>query len=72
MVWHSYLDLRKEVTCEIKIAEKQFFADQILKYPNNTNNFWKMIMQNTHLTARMKKLLKKSWTSCLSLLPRLL
>ena len=44
-VQRTYWDLRQEVKREIKIAEKEVFADQILRYPNNTNNIWKIIQQ---------------------------
>lgn len=45
IVWRTYRELRQEVKREIKNAEKEFFADEILKHPNNTNNIWKTIRQ---------------------------
>ena len=37
---------------EIQIAEKDFFADQTLRYPNSTNDIWKMIRQFPKSTKR--------------------
>ena len=45
IVWRTYRELRQEVKREIKNAEKEFFADEVLKHPNNTNNIWKTIRQ---------------------------
>lgn len=52
IVWRTYWDLRQEVKREIQIAEKDFFADQILRYANSTNNIWKMIRQFPKSTKR--------------------
>lgn len=45
IVWRTYRELRQVVKGEIKNAENEFFADEILKHPNNTNNIWKTIRQ---------------------------
>ena len=41
--WTAYRYFRQEVKREIRIAEKDFVAEQIQRNPNNTNNIWKAI-----------------------------
>ena len=41
--WTAYRYFRQEVKREIRIAEQEFVAEQILRNPNNTNNIWKAI-----------------------------
>ena len=45
MAWTAYRNLRQEVKREIKIAEREFFTEQIQRNPGNTNNIWKAIRQ---------------------------
>ena len=41
--WTAYRYFRQEVKWEIRIAEQEFVAEEILRNPNNTNNIWKAI-----------------------------
>ena len=43
--WTAYRYFRQEVKREIRIAEREFVAEQIQRNPNNTNNIWKAIRQ---------------------------
>jgi hypothetical protein len=43
LAWSAYRNFRNEVKREIKLAEKEFVANQIQKSPNNVNNIWKAI-----------------------------
>ena len=43
MAWTAYRNLRQEAKKEIKIAERDFFIEQIQIRPGNTNNIWKAI-----------------------------
>ncbi|XP_073228523.1 uncharacterized protein [Porites lutea] len=43
--WTAYRYFRQEVKREIRIAERDFVAEQIQRNPNNTNNIWKAIRQ---------------------------
>ena len=43
MAWTAYRNLRQEVKREIKIAEREFFTEQIQRNPSNTNSIWKAI-----------------------------
>ena len=45
LAWTAYRNLRQEVKREIKIAEREFFSEQIERNPGNTNNIWKAIRQ---------------------------
>ena len=55
MAWTAYRNFRQEVKREIRIAEREFVAEQIQGNPNNTNNIWKAIRHcilNKSLTRR--------------------
>ena len=43
MAWTAYRNLRQEVQKEIKIAEREFFTEQIKGNSGTTNNIWKPI-----------------------------
>ena len=43
MAWTAYRNLRQEVKREIKVAEREFFTEQIQRNPSNTNSIWKAI-----------------------------
>ena len=73
--WTAYRYFRQEVKREIRIAEKEFVAEQIQRNPNNTNNIWKAICHcipnNPHpseYSARTTKLLQTNLISSSSLL----
>jgi hypothetical protein len=43
LAWSAYRNFRNEVKREIRLAEKEFVANQIQNSPNNVNNIWKAI-----------------------------
>ena len=43
MAWTAYRNCRQEIKREIRIAEREFVAEQIQGIPNNPNNIWKAI-----------------------------
>ena len=43
LAWNAYKNFRREVKNEIKLAEREFVADQIQSNPNNSNSIWKAI-----------------------------
>ena len=42
--WTAYRYFRQEVKREIRIAEQDFFAEEILRNPSSTNDIWKAIL----------------------------
>ena len=43
LAWLAYKNYCREVKYEIRMAEKEFFMDQVLNNRNNTNSLWKAI-----------------------------
>lgn len=65
MVWHSYLDLRKEV--KLKLLRNNSLLTKFWSIPTTpiTSGKWSgnvsLTLQNKHLTARMKKIIKEDF-----------
>ena len=68
IVWRTYRDPRQELKLEIKVAEKECFADQILRYRKQYQQYSEMFRQciatstKLKLTPRMINLLQKTLT----------
>lgn len=59
MAWTAYRNLRQEVKREIKIAEREFFTEQIQRNPGNTNNIWKAIRQIIPRKSKSQRIFSK-------------
>ena len=58
--WTAYRYFRQEVKREIRIAEREFVAEQIQRNPNNTNNIWKAIRQRVPNKSTSQRTFSKS------------
>ena len=63
MAWTAYRNLRQQVKREVKIAEREFFTEQIQGNLGNTNNIWKAIHHIIRKRSIFQQITKLLWKS---------
>lgn len=61
MTWSAYRNFRQEVKKEIKVAEREFFAEQIQK--NRNNRAWVSLLVQSYCIVAKSRVPRAKWYS---------
>ncbi len=59
LAWSGYKNVKREVRCELRMAEKEYVASKIQNNPSNIGNLWKIIRRCIPRKSLSRKIFTK-------------